>query len=190
MPRRPWTDEVPHLRCGRLVRQPGLDHLVLDGQRIGVTWVQRHYGPEALWVCPQCNQRKRDLYLVDGQWRCRKCSGVLYEREYWGGSTLQGKLCVAYNIIRRLRRRLDPYNEHPGVLVPPRRRFVHADTYVKHRDAILKVHSAIEFHSLVKPLARLLEKSTALQKRQTRTTKSRKAGNPSHQRALATDQRP
>ncbi len=45
-------------------------------QKVSLAYQKTGYGHKRYFMCPNCSERVEFLYLVNGYWSCRKCSGV------------------------------------------------------------------------------------------------------------------
>ena len=60
-----------------------------------------NYGRRAWLTCPECGSRRRDLFIDDGELRCRKCAGLLYYYQALPASSWRNE--VALPLLRALR---------------------------------------------------------------------------------------
>lgn len=68
-------------------------------QRVSLYYQKVSFGKRRLFLCPRCSKRIEYLYLVNGYWSCRECSGV---NPYYGiqNNTKGGYDEIAYRMKR------------------------------------------------------------------------------------------
>jgi hypothetical protein len=94
-------------------------------ESVQIDFTAQHFGGRrAWWVCPACGRRCGILY-GGPRFLCRKCAGVDYYAIQQNGDAT-GPIETR---LRRIRRRLGVTDGASHEKIPPRRRYMHHDTY-------------------------------------------------------------
>jgi hypothetical protein len=104
------------------IRQPGAAWQPIR-EDVGLEPTPCHYGGERLWLtCPGCQSRRRVLFCVHGQFRCRECHNLAYT------STREDPQARSACRIAALHRRLGAARCDLSA-IPPRPKGMHQPTY-------------------------------------------------------------
>lgn len=57
-------------------------YIMLSGQRVEMKCTVPHYGGVRCWFeCPICLRMRTNIYHHQSRWKCRKCTGLLYQSQ-------------------------------------------------------------------------------------------------------------